>query len=57
MAAATKTLSEKRRAAANSMHERKRLRMAIADHLAGEPLATKTTDELRDLLAGAAVRR
>jgi len=37
--------------------ERERLIRQIADELAGEPLAPKTTDELRAILAGAAVRR
>ena len=55
--ATAKTLSEKRRDAVNVRYERERLVKQIADELCGEPLATKTTDELRAILAGAAVRR
>lgn len=55
--AAAKTLSEKRRDAVNVRYERERLIKSIAAELFGEPLDAKTTDELRNILAGAAVRR
>lgn len=53
----SKTLSEKRRDAVNVRYERERLIKQIADSLCGEPLSAKTTDELRAILSGVAVRR
>jgi hypothetical protein len=53
----SRTLSEKRRDAVNVRYERERLIKQIADELAGEPLAPKTTDELRAILTGVVVRR
>ncbi len=58
--AASKTLSPERRKtrAANAVavaHERTRLIKGIADELFGESLATKTTDELREIRGGIGV--
>ena len=62
MAAATKMptppeVSEVKRRAVLSRYERERLIKRIADELAGESLGAKTTDELRAILSGVAVRR
>jgi len=50
-------LSARGKKAAEEKHARLRLIQEIAERLAGEPLSAKTTEELRALLAGAAVTR
>jgi hypothetical protein len=40
-------LSEKRRAAANSMHERRRIIQQLAEEFVGEPLSGLTVEQLK----------